>query len=229
MSDPTLKIFLADDHEILRRGIRAVIETVPGWEVCGEAGDGETAVSECGRLRPDILLLDVSMPPTDGLDVARRIRDAGLDTKILVFTMHDAEELVRAFLNVGVRGYILKSEVGRYLMAAIESVAAGKTFFADKVTATIVSAFLHSEPQARQPEAPPSTGSAHQLSSREVEIAKLLAVGKSNKDIATSLAISVKTVETHRRSIMQKLEVSSLVELVHWAIASHLIEPISHG
>jgi DNA-binding NarL/FixJ family response regulator len=157
------------------------------------------------------------------------MRDAGLDTKILVFTMHDAEELVRAFLNVGVRGYILKSEVGRYLMAAIESVAAGKTFFADKVTATIVSGFLNSDPQTKHSAAPPPAESSHHLSSRESEVAKLLALGRSNKDIAAALAISVKTVETHRRSIMQKLEISSLVELVHWAITSHLIEPISHG
>lgn len=211
---------LADDHEIVRRGVRTLLQSVPGWEIVCEASDGDTAVNEALRCRPDVILLDMSMPPTDGLDVARRLPEAGLDARILVFTMHDSEEMVRNFLAAGVKGYVLKSDADRHLIPAIEAVAEGKTFFSQKVSETILTGFLHHKHDLSA-----ASGPAHPLSPREIEIAKLLAEGKSNKEIAVALFISVKTVETHRRTIMQKLEISSIVELVHWAIRTDLIEP----
>jgi DNA-binding NarL/FixJ family response regulator len=215
---------LADDHEIVRRGARALLETVPGWEVVCEASDGDAAVTEAMRCRPDVLLLDVSMPPNDGLDVARRLRDAGLETRILVFTMHDSQEMVRDFLAAGVRGYVLKSDADRYLVAAIEALANGEKFFSNKVSETIITGFVQprGDPPGGGGQKTPST--FHPLSPREIEIARLLALGKSNKEIAVSLFISAKTVEAHRRNIMQKLDVSSIVELVHWAIRNGLID-----
>lgn len=220
MTKDTLRIMLADDHEIVRRGLRTLLQSIPGWEVVCEASDGVTAVTEALRCQPDVLLLDVSMPPTDGLDVARKLRDSGSNTRILVFTMHDSKEMVRDFLSAGVRGYVLKSDADRYLISAIEALADGKTFFSEKVSETILSGFLHGDENGSIVNA-----TTHPLSPREKEIAKLLAEGKSNKEIAAALFISVKTVETHRRTIMQKLEISSIVELVHWAIRNGLVEP----
>jgi DNA-binding NarL/FixJ family response regulator len=220
MSEKPLRIMLADDHEIVRRGVRTLLQTVPGWEVVCEASNGEAAVEEAILCRPDVLLLDISMPPTDGLDVARRLHDAGLETRILVFTMHDSEEMVRDFLAAGVHGYVLKSDADRYLVTAIETLANGKRFFSHKVSETILTGFLQPRDGGRE-----TSNTPHPLSRREMEIAKLLALGKSNKEVAVSLFISVKTVETHRRTIMQKLDISSVVELVHWAIRNGVIEP----
>lgn len=219
MDERPLRIMLADDHDIVRRGVRSLLQTVPGWEICCEASDGKTAVSEAILKKPDVLLVDVSIPPTDGLDIARQLIAAELETSILVFTMHDSEELVRDFLSAGVRGYVLKTDADRYLITAIAALAEGKTFFSQKVSDSIVSGFLHPTYHPRK-----TTQSGEVLSPREMEVAKLLAHGNSNKEISSALSISVKTVETHRKAIMKKLEISSVVELVYWAIREGLVK-----
>lgn len=210
-----IRIMLADDHEIVRRGVRNLLSVDPNIEVCGEAADGDTAVSLASELKPDLLILDISMQPTDGLDVAKRVREQVPETSILVFTMHQSESMVHDLLSAGVRGYVLKSDADKFLISAVETIAEGRTFFSEPVSRTILDGFLGNDKKAKD-EIP--------LTKRESEIAGLLAAGKSNKEIAQVLFISVKTVETHRRAIMQKLEISSIVELVHWAIRTRLIE-----
>lgn len=220
MSDQNINILIADDHEIVRRGVRNLLTMVPGWEVCGEASTGTETVALAARLRPNVIILDISMPPSDGLEVAKELRLVAPESKVLVFSMHNSEEMVRSLLGAGVRGYVLKSDADRFLISAVESVANGQTFFSTEVSDVILGAFVNNN----QSDVARNNTNGNPLTLRETEIARLLASGKSNKEIATALFISVKTVETHRRSIMQKLEISSIVELVHWAIRNQLID-----
>jgi DNA-binding NarL/FixJ family response regulator len=215
ISGRQIRIMIADDHEIVRRGVRNLLSVDPNFEICGEAADGDTAVTLAAELRPDVMILDISMQPTDGLDVAKRMREQVPETSILVFTMHQSESMVHDLLAAGVRGYVLKSDADKFLVSAVETISEGRTFFSEQVSRTILDGFLGNDKNAAE-EIP--------LTKRESEIASLLAAGKSNKEIAKVLFISVKTVETHRRAIMQKLEITSIVELVHWAIRTRLIE-----
>ena len=221
MKNGKIQILIADDHEIVRRGVRYLLETNPQWEVCGEAANGDEALEMALQTEPDVVVLDVSMPPTDGVEVARRLRGAVPNTKVLIFSMHESEEVVRDLIAAGVRGYVLKSDADRFLMQAVETLVNGQTFFSSKVSETILSGFLNSQRPAEKLKGELSST----LTARETEITKLLASGKSNKEIAHALNISVKTVETHRRTIMHKLEIGSIVELVHYAIRHHLVKP----
>lgn len=212
------KILVADDHEIVRRGVRNLLETVSGWEVCGEASTGNEAIDMAKNSCPDVIVLDISMPPSDGLAVARELQSAAPESRVLIFSMHDSEEMVRSMLAAGVKGYILKSDADRQLISAVETLLEGGTCFSPKVTDTILGGFLRGESSGT------TANSKMPLSPREIEVSRLLAAGKSNKEIAAKFFISVKTVETHRRNIMQKLQISSIVELVHWSIKNHLID-----
>jgi DNA-binding NarL/FixJ family response regulator len=213
-----MRILLADDHDIVRRGLRDQLTTREGWEVCGEATNGREAVAMALKLKPDVVVLDLSMPELNGLEATRQIRRELPRTEVLIFTMHETEQLIREVLAAGARGYVLKSDAGRQLTSAVEALSHHKPFFTAKVSEALLDAFLKSN-------VAPDEGSVFRtLTDREREIVQMLAEGKSNKEIASQLSISVKTVETHRATVMRKLEINSIVELVHYAIRNQLVE-----
>lgn len=212
--DPAIRILLADDHDIVRRGLRELIEEHDGWRVQAEASNGREAVELAARLRPHVAILDLSMPELNGLEATRRIRKESPSTEILVFTMHESEEIICEVLAAGARGFLLKSDAPTYVVAAIESLVRRQPFFTGKVSETMLDRFLRAEG------APASTP----LTSREREIVQLLAEGRSNKTIAATLGISVKTVETHRATLMRKLGVNSIAGVVRYAIRNHIVE-----
>ncbi len=213
-----LRILLADDHGIVRRGIKELLEEHVGWTVCAEAATGREAVELAIEHRPQIAVLDMSMPELNGLEAARRIHAAVPETEILMFTMHESEELVRDALAAGARGYLLKSDAADQLVPAIESLARHKPFFSGSISQIVLAGFLKAGTAANLSPA------AQRLTSREREIVQLLAEGKSNKQIAALLDLSVKTVETHRAAAMRKLDLGSLPDLVRFAIRNRIIQ-----
>lgn len=217
----SLRILVADDHDLMRRGIRTLLESHAGWEVCAEADTGRDAVSKAEQLRPDIVVLDVMMPELNGVEAARRIRKALPDTEVLILSVHYSDQLIREVIDAGVRGYIVKSDSDRDLVIAVENLSNHKPFFTPRATELILARF--NIPADGHP-AVVEIG-AERLTSREREIVQLLAEGKSSKQVASSLGISVKTAETHRSNIMRKLELHSVSELVRYAVRNQMIEP----
>jgi DNA-binding NarL/FixJ family response regulator len=221
MTATAVRILVADDHEIVRQGLKALLETQPGWQVAGEATDGRDAVEKAKRLKPDLVILDVSMPNLNGLEAARQIRKALPDTEVLILTMHDSEQLIREVLEAGARGYVLKSDAGRELVTAVETVREHKPYFTSRVSEIVLDGYLRAGSRADAYNAPRMV----RLSAREREIVQLLAEGKSNKEVAVSLHISVKTAETHRTNLMRKLDLHSISEVVRYAIRNNIVEP----
>ena len=215
-----LRILLADDHEIVRRGLKELLEEQAGWTVCAEAANGREAVELAVQSRPHVAVLDFSMPELNGLEATRRIRQAVPNTEVLIFTMHESEELIREVLSTGARGYLLKSDATRQLIPAVESVSRHMPYFSGRVSAVVLDGFLKGRGSAE-----PVALGAERLTSREREIVQLLAEGNSNKAIATRLDLSVKTVETHRAAVMRKLDLNSLADLIRFAIRNHIVEP----
>ncbi|HEY0376864.1 MAG TPA: response regulator transcription factor [Pyrinomonadaceae bacterium] len=218
------RILLADDHEIVRKGLREMLETRKGWEVCGEASTGREAVSLAAELRPDVAVIDLSMPELDGLDATRQIKREVPLTEVLVFTMHDTPRLVREVLAAGARGYVLKSDATRHLISAVEALSEHRPFFTPVVSESILEGYLQfvsgDDPRvARKTAAAPDP-----LTKREREIVQLLVENLTNKEVASKLSISVKTVETHRGTIMRKLRLNSVVELVYYALRHKIVE-----
>jgi DNA-binding NarL/FixJ family response regulator len=213
----TARILIADDHELVRRGLVAELSQVPGWVVVAEVANGRAAVASAAELKPDLVVLDLTMPELNGLEAARRILSAEPAARILILTAHESEQLVREVLSVGAQGYVLKSDAGRTLVAALQSLLEGRSFFTSSVARMVLEGYLRSE--SRDP------GTLQTLSAREREIVQLLAEGNSNKDVAKALKISVKTAETHRSNIMRKMGFGSLPELVRYAIRNKIIEP----
>ncbi len=212
------RILIADDHELVRRGIAAQIAQRRGWEVIAEATNGRDAVELALQHKPNLVVLDLTMPELNGLAAATRIIAALPEARVLILTVHDSEQLVRAVLAAGARGYVLKSDAGRVLMAALDALLAGGSFFTPKVGKMVLDGFLRNPASAEELV-------AGALSAREREIVQLLAEGKSNKQVARALGISVKTAETHRSNIMRKAGFGSLAELVRYAIRNRIIEP----
>lgn len=213
-----VRIVIADDHEIVRKGIAAQISQRPNWEVIAEATNGRDAVTVALRMKPDLIVLDLSMPELNGLAAASQILAAWPEARILMLTVHESEQLVREVLAAGARGYVLKSDAGRILMAALDALLEGGTFFTPKVGKMVLDGYLRNPAGSEEP-------GAGALSPREREIVQLLAEGKSNKEVATALGISVKTAETHRSNIMRKGGFGSLADLVRYAIRNRIIEP----
>ena len=195
----------------------AELSQVPGWVVVAEVANGRAAVASAAELKPDLVVLDLTMPELNGLEAARRILSADPDTRILILTAHESEQLVREVLSVGARGYVLKSDAGRILVVALQALLEGGSFFTSSVARMVMDGYLRNEAS--------DASTAQTLSSREREIVQLLAEGNSNKDVARALNISVKTAETHRSNIMRKLGFGSLPELVRYAIRNSIIEP----
>jgi DNA-binding NarL/FixJ family response regulator len=213
----TFRILIADDHEIVRRGIRALIENHPGWEVCAEASDGREAVEKVRELHPDLALIDVSMPNLNGLDAARQIVDIAPQTRVLILTMHESEQIVREVLEVGARGFLLKTDAARDLVSAIQALQRRTTFFTSSVAEMVLNGFLDGRGDARRI-------SKERLTPREREVVQLLAEGKSSKEVAVVLNLSVKTAETHRTNVMRKLDLHSVADLVRYAVRNKLVQ-----
>jgi len=216
---PPLRILIADDHDVMRQGTRAVIERQPGWEVCGVAATGREAVERARELKPDIVIIDMTMPELNGLDAAGQIRRRLPGTEILMFTAHENDALIRDAFEAGVKSFILKSEAHNFLVQAIESLAKHKPFFTTKVSEILFSKILNRAEGSRDASEP-----GQRLSAREREIVQLIAEGKSNKEVAEALGISVRTAETHRASVLRKLNLNSVADLVRYAIRNKIIE-----
>jgi DNA-binding NarL/FixJ family response regulator len=219
ISSDGASILLADDHAVVRAGVREALEQRAGWHVCGEAGDGRDAVRMTLDLAPDVLVLDISIPRQNGVQVARDLRRRQSRTEILMFTMHDSEQLVRETLAAGARGYVLKSAPTADLLRGVESLLNHKPYFCPRISETVL--------RGSQP-SPPDEMIAHgaeDLTGRELLVVQMLAESRSNKVIARDLGISVKTVETHRANIMRKLGARSLADLVRYAVRNSLVEP----
>jgi DNA-binding NarL/FixJ family response regulator len=214
-----IRILVADDHELVRRGLRAILEARADWEVVSEAANGREAVEQSRQLKPDVAVLDIAMPELNGLEATRQILRAVPTTEVLILTMHESEQLVREVLNAGARGYVLKSDAGRELVSAVEQMIQHKSTFTSKVANMVLEGYLTGDAGEKQEQA------SSRLTSREREIVQLLAEGRGNKDVATALTISVKTVEAHRSNIMHKLGVHSLSDIVHYAIRNRIVEP----
>jgi DNA-binding NarL/FixJ family response regulator len=214
-----LRILVADDHDLMRRGVKALLQSHAGWEVCGEAHTGREAVAKAEELKPDVVILDISMPDLNGVDAAKRIRKGSPDTEVLILSVHYSDQLIRDILEAGVRGYIVKSDSDRDLVIAVETLANHKPFFTPRATEVMLTNFNEGKTRAEPPET-----MRDRLTSREREIVQLLAEGKSSKEVASSLNISVKTAETHRANIMRKLQLHTVSELVRYAVRNQIIE-----
>src|SRR6202047_907187 len=215
-----LRILVADDHDLMRRGLKVLLDARQGWSVWAEASTGREAVTMAESLRPDIAILDISMPEVNGVEAARRILKASPNTEVLVLSVHYSDQLIREILEAGVRGYIVKSDSDRDLVIAVESLAKKKPFFTSRATAVMLTSFSDGGPKQD-----PSEPLRDRLTTREREIVQLLAEGKSSKEVASSLNISVKTAETHRANIMRKLQLHTVSELVRYAVRNQIIEP----
>jgi DNA-binding NarL/FixJ family response regulator len=215
-----LRILIADDHEVARRGIRALLESHPGWEVCGEARDGRETVELARRMKPDLVLLDIGMPNLNGLEAARQILATSPDAAILILTMHDTDHMVREVLRAGARGFVLKSDAGRDLVAAVEALQRQSTFFTNRVSQMVLDGFL----ERRNHENENEDASSDALTTREREVIQLLAEGKTSKEVAVTLNLSVKTAETHRTNLMRKLDLHSVADLTRYAVRNGIVQ-----
>ncbi len=212
-----LRILIADDHEVARKGIRSLLESHPEWEVCAEASDGREAAECASRLTPDVILLDIGMPNLNGLDAARQILSTNPDARILILTVHDSEQVVREVLDVGASGFLLKSDAGRDLLAAVEALQRRRTFFTSSVAQMMVEGYL------RRPHEGGDASRQCVLTPREREVIQLVAEGKTTKEVAMALNLSVKTAETHRTNLMRKLDLHSVAALTLYAVRNGIV------
>lgn len=214
-----LRILIVDDHDLVRKGLRAVLSAQTGWEICGEAGTGLDAISLAQREKPDVVIMDIHMPDMNGLVVTKEVLKRLPLTQVLILSAHESESLIRQMLSSGARGYVLKADISDDLILAVEAVAKGALFFTSSISNFVFSESRHAAPlhpdSARRPD----------LTTREREVLQLLAGGRSNKEIGTALGISGRTVETHRANLMTKLNAHSVTDLVRWAVQNKLIQP----
>lgn len=216
--DTLIKLLLADDHPVVRRGLRAMLEAEPDMTVVGEAGDGAEAVRMVAELRPDIVVMDISMPQMDGLEATRRIKADGLPTQVLILTVHAQERYLFPVLKAGGAGYVLKSTIDTELVGAIRTVAAGGAFLYPSAAKLVLEDYL------AHLRGGPDQDAYDQLSEREREVLKLIALGYTAPEVAEQLALSPKSVETYRTRVMQKLDLHSRAALVRYALNRGLID-----
>lgn len=208
-----VRLLLADDHDVVRSGLRSVLEDRPGWSVVAEAADGRQAIVKSIAEKPDVAILDYALPLINGVEATRQIRLRAPSVEVLIFTMHDNETLLRELLRAGARGYLLKTDTERHLFSAVEALIAHKPFFTGRASETLLDTFLKSKYKDDI------------LTNRERGIVQLVAEGHSNKAMANLLNISIKTVETHRATVMRKLNLTSTAALVRYAIRNKIVEP----
>jgi len=213
MNPAPVRILIADDHEIVREGLRAMIQRQPGWEVCGDVSTGREVVAQAPALNPDIIVMDIGMPELNGLDATRQIKRALPNTEVLIFTANETEEIVRNVFKAGAKAYLLKSDANQHLIPAIEALCKHRTYFSSKVSELVFAGYLKGEARTDD----------QSLTAREREMVQLVAEGNTSKDIAQVLGISVKTVETHRAAVMRKLKLNSVADLVRYAIRNGII------
>jgi DNA-binding NarL/FixJ family response regulator len=215
----TLRVLVADDHEIVRLGLVSIITSHPGWEVCAEAENGRVAVDKAKELKPDVAILDIGMPTLNGLEATRQILRDNPHVNVLILTIADADGVIRAALDAGARGFLLKSDAARDLDAAIEALQFDNTFFTARVADIVLSGYLGNAHVAKRAGMTLPT-----LTSREREVIQLLAEGKSTKEVACLLDLSTKTAETHRSNIRRKLNLHSVSDLVLFAVRNGIIQ-----
>jgi two-component system response regulator NreC len=211
-----LRILLADDHEVVRHGVRMLIEKEEGWTVAGEATNGREAVTLAATLKPDVVILDLGMPELNGLEAARQIKRARSTTEVLIFTGEESDQLIHDVFATGARSYILKSDLGQHLVAAIRALGEHKHYFTSQTSQVVFARYINGESGAGK-------SKAEGLTPRERETVQLLAEGRSNKEVGALLGISIKTVETHRATTMRKLRLESFADLVRYAIRNKII------
>ena len=209
-----VRLLLADDHEVVREGVRNILQSRPAWEVVAEAADGREAVRKAIETNPDVAIVDYSLPLMNGIEVTHQIRSRLEGTEVLIFTMYDTDIIIEQLLTAGACGYLLKSDASKSLMEAVESVANHEPYFTTKVAATLLSSFLAQPKRSVTP-----------ISGRERSVVQLIAEGYTSKEVGELLHISRKTVESHRASVMHKLNLSSSAALVRYAIRNRIIEP----
>ena len=214
-----LRIVVADDHALVRRGICELLELQQGWKVVAQAANGREAVEAVAKHRPNVLVIDLAMPELNGLTAAREVLRGFPKTQIVLLTMHNTDQTIREVLKCGARGYVLKSDAEQDLIAAVKAVAQGKPFFTPSVADLVLRGYLSQNAQSDSPQQVP------ELTTREREVVQLLAEGKGNKDVATAMRVSVKTVEAHRSNINRKLSIRTTSDLVRYAVRNAIIEP----
>src|SRR5580704_13274134 len=215
-----LRILLADDHEIVRRGLCSLLQKREGGEVCGEASDGREAVEMAKQLKPDVVIVDIGMPHLNGLDTTRQLLQHDSNFKVIVLTITDSDQVIREALDAGARGFVLKSDAARDLVSAVEALQRNRMFFTPRVNDMVLAGFLdrgHNGSNGEPPRLP-------KLTAREREVIQLLAEGKSSKEVACVLNLSTKTAETHRSNIMRKLGFHSIRDLVVYAVKNNIIQ-----
>jgi DNA-binding NarL/FixJ family response regulator len=208
-----VRILIADDHGVVRKGLRALLDSRRGWQVCAEVANGRDAVEKATKLKPDVAILDIGMPGLGGVEATRQIRKASPKTEVLILSAHGSEKLAREVVEAGARGYLLKEDANHSLFAAVEALRRHSPYFTSKIAAWI----------ARDKRGAPAKASKSMLTPRQRETVQLLAEGKTNKEVASLLNISVKTVETHRANIMLRLNLHSVTDLVHYAIRNEIV------
>jgi DNA-binding NarL/FixJ family response regulator len=213
----TVSLLVADDHEVVRQGLRALIKEQPGWKLAAEATDGRDAVAKAAEFQPDVAILDITMPLLNGLDATKQIATASPRTKVLILTIHESDQLSRKAIEAGARGYMFKTDAAFDLIAAVNSLLMNKTFFTPKVAQMVLNGYLGKGLKAGDDE-------SLRITAREREIVQLLAEGKHSSDVAKVLCLSIKTVETHRSNILRKLHCHSVTELVRYAVRNHIVE-----
>jgi DNA-binding NarL/FixJ family response regulator len=212
-----VRILIADDHEVVRRGVCTLLESHPGWEICGEVGDGREAVEKVAELKPDIVILDIGMPRLNGLEAARQILKTDPRQRILVLTISDSEQIVQEVLKAGARGFLLKSDAAKEVVSAVDALIHDRTYFNSRVGEMVLTRFLHG---GRPPEGEYGLPT---LTPREREVLQLLAEGQTTKEVAATLHLSVKTAETHRSNLMRKLGLHNVSELVMYAVRNNIV------
>jgi DNA-binding NarL/FixJ family response regulator len=215
-----LRILIADDHEVVRRGLCALLQAHEGWEICGEATDGREAVAKAAQLKPDVVILDVGMPNLNGLAATRQLTQHDPRCKVIVLTITDSDQVIREALDAGARGFVLKSDAARDLVSAVEALQRNRMFFTPRVNDMVLAGFLD-KGYSRSSNEPPRLP---KLTAREREVIQLLAEGKSSKEVACVLNLSTKTAETHRSNIMRKLGFHSIRDLVVYAVKNNIIQ-----
>jgi DNA-binding NarL/FixJ family response regulator len=214
----SLRILVADDHDVMRIGIKELLGTREGWEICAEARDGREALAKTGELKPDIVILDINMPELNGIEAARRIRKKFVNTEVLIISFDYSDNLIRQIIDAGARGFVVKGDSERDLIAAVEALANHRPFFTPRAADMTLGRVRGEGPGAFREFA------GNRLTPRELEIVHLLAEGKSSKEVAASLSISIKTADTHRANIMRKLDLHSVTELVRYAVRNQIVK-----